>query len=323
MGANASATEAERKTIVVLGATGAGKSSVCNLMTDSRFFDESDGFESATVQASYYDSSQKDWPIRVVDTAGFLCTQDASHCREARITQFADLVPQGVDVFILTERFGRFTEANEQSFVFFQELLGPEALKHTVLLFTHVQNRQLQELITQGRLPRRCSGIVDQVAAVVGVECKASPRAAAADLQKAVMSVLNANAGQRYPTALVSAAQVRRQALQSRIHLLRSAALQEELQLLHHRLQQGLLAWEELMKEVEKAEAAEAEKEQAEARRKSFELGSCCWSMFTRPPRRGSCTTLPSRGRTGRQRSPSLLIELPTAPPPTRTQAAL
>jgi len=256
MGAKISVDEEARKTIVAVGVTGAGKSSTCNLLTGSRVFDEHQGLCSSTDMAYFVDSQFQGNHVRVIDTMGFLHNQEfAEH--QSSFAQFSDLASFGVDVFLLTERFGRFTEAEVRHFNFFKELAGPEALRHTLLLFTHVTNKQLHDCLEEGSLPDCLRLVIEQVGGVVGVESKTHHRAAAADLQRAIEELLIGNDGKRYSNQAILGAKERREALQGRIDALSDPLRRQPLGEKRVELSQGLRTYEEIRSAVEEAEAAE------------------------------------------------------------------
>lgn len=275
MGATPSVPEAQRRTVVCVGVTGAGKSTTCNLITSSRAFDEEEGFQSGTDQAVHCDVVRDGMPIRVIDTVGFFQTQATNSEVEAKFGQFSDMTSYGVDVFLLVEQFGRFTEANERHFAMFKEMAGPEALRHTLLVFTHITNRQLQQIIDAGQLPEGLQTIVGQVAGVVGVENKARPRQAVGDLHRAVADVVNANAGERYSNIALDAAAKRREVLQARIDGLQDTNRKAVLTLLRQKLSAGDVTYEEVIGAVDGAEATEKVEPQSSSQKEEPAPTTC------------------------------------------------
>jgi len=257
MGSQVSVSEQDRKTIVMVGVTGAGKSTTCNLITGTRAFDEHDGFESSTMEVVHCDAVRADLPIRVIDTMGFLnTTQDTQEERESKFLKFADVAPFGVDLFVLTEKYGRWTESNERHWKIFKELAGPDALKHTILLFTHINNKELQALA--GNFPAGLQAVVEEVAAVVGVDNKRFPRPAWADLQRTVQEVLLGNEGERYMNDCLVKAKQRRQDLRERIDKLCDAHKKEILQNMYRGLHNGSEHYDDILNAVKRAEAGES-----------------------------------------------------------------
>jgi len=258
MGAQASTSEEARKTIVVVGVTGAGKSSTCNVLSGTSLFAESEGLASHTSEVDHCDCKRKGLPIRIVDTVGFLSNVGDMHDQHERFGSFSDFTPYGIDVFLLTEKYGRWTDANERHFNIFRELAGAEVLKHTILLFTHVTNKDLQKRLDGPDVPEGLRKVIQQVGAVCGVESKKGPRAAMADLSDCIVELVEANAGGRYSNRAITEASQRREALKAQVEALVTPHLKTLLQSKLRGLSNGNYTYKEVLKAVEAAEASEA-----------------------------------------------------------------
>eukprot|EP00928_Gymnodinium_smaydae_P088820 TRINITY_DN72868_c0_g1_i1.p1 TRINITY_DN72868_c0_g1~~TRINITY_DN72868_c0_g1_i1.p1 ORF type:complete len:280 (-),score=83.76 TRINITY_DN72868_c0_g1_i1:115-954(-) len=248
-------SEEARKTIVAVGVTGSGKSTTCNLISGSKIFDEDHGFNSTTSAALHCDAMRSGMPVRAIDTVGFLSNVDAEEAKMSKFAQFSEMTPFGVDVFMLMEKYGRWTLANDRHFQLFREFAGEDALKHTLLVFTHVNNKDLQRHLQADQLPDGLKEVLSKVAGVVGIENKQAPRAALSDLSKALCDIVEKNAGARYSNECIHKATEKRAMLKKRIEALRSPQLQKMLNDKMNHLHTGLHRFEELEKEVEHAEA--------------------------------------------------------------------
>lgn len=257
MGGNASVSEDARKAIVSIGVTGAGKSTACNLISGSNHFSEDDSMVSATDAADFQDAFRDGMPIRVVDTVGLLSNVDSEAQRQSKFAAFSNLTPYGVDVFLLTEKFGRWTESNERHFNMFVELAGQQALKHTILLVTHISNKDLQKKLQDGQFPESFSRIKDKVAAVVGIESKRAPRIAAADISKALRDLVSANGGSRYSNLHLDSAKTRMGTLQARISAMKTDHAKSSAKRAACCLINGSMKYEAVLKAIEEAEVAD------------------------------------------------------------------
>lgn len=249
-----SVPEDMRRTIVVVGVTGSGKSTTCNTIAATQCFLEDGGLNSSTAQAEHADALRDDMPIRVIDSIGFLSNVDDKDTRHDKFGQFAELASYGVDAFLLVERYGRWTDANERHFKLFAELAGPEALKHTVLVFTHVSNEDLQRQL-KGKVPDGLDAVLRQVAGVVGVENKMNPKGASTDVCNVVRDLVKTNEGERYANATLTAASQRREDLQTRISALRNPYARHSLEHKRKGLNDGSYSYDELVKALKRAEA--------------------------------------------------------------------
>mmetsp|Transcript_24201 Transcript_24201/g.53696 ORF Transcript_24201/g.53696 Transcript_24201/m.53696 type:complete len:376 (-) Transcript_24201:71-1198(-) len=280
MGGSASTStpqdEAELRTVVAIGVTGAGKSSTCNMLSGKNAFPEGHGLESTTLETSYVDCVRYNVPLRVIDTMGF-CHTDGSRKDIEKFGQFADVAPHGIDVFLFTEKFGRFTEANARHFKAFRELVGPEGLKNTIMLFTHVTNQKLQDIIKEDRVPWELRTIIDQVGGVVGVENKQAAKQSLSDLTSAVCALMEKTQGTRYSNAEIEVARKKRGALQHRIDAIPNPRTRRLLTELKQGLTSGAISYKKFEAMVSEAETSPDHKP---ASLGGSDCGGCMQGLF-------------------------------------------
>lgn len=267
-----SINEEDRTTIVCVGVTGVGKSLLCNALAGQRFSNVSEGFQSGTAGPTHCDVMRHGMALRLVDTVGFL----SNHCHDeeswhwwppeearpkpAKKVDFEQLAPVsifGVDAFLFVEKYGRFTVESSRHFQAFVDLVGEAALKHTVLVFSHVQSDQLSEALQAPDLPQPLRDVIGKVHTVVGVETLKAGRQAAATVIEAVRSVVKANGNERYTCDELRAIQQRRQDLLWRIEALRHSGRREALRKQRKELLHGQWTYADLVRAVEDAEASE------------------------------------------------------------------
>lgn len=272
----AKVSEADLTTVVCVGVTGSGKSTLCNVLAGEQLSEVSEGFMSGTKQPAHFDITRQRVPLRVVDTIGFLNNQpiesqesvwswwmpvisDSSDGTD-HINKFEELTPVsifGIDVFLFIERYGRFTEETARHFKVFADLVGPGALKHTILVFTHVQSDKLSQALKSVDLPVGLREISDQVRSVIGVECVSEPRKAAATLLQEIRRIVEANSGRRYKSDELVKMQERRKDLVARIEKLKRVDRREALKKQHSELMNGQRTYGKLLHAIEDAEMAE------------------------------------------------------------------
>lgn len=109
--------DAGPRTIVLIGVTGDGKSSTGNTLCGRQEFTVNGGLSSVTAEVASADylhvSPAGVNEMRVVDTIGLHDTGLPSAEVMRRFSSFADLTPSGIDVFLLTVRWGRFRPDHE------------------------------------------------------------------------------------------------------------------------------------------------------------------------------------------------------------------
>lgn len=271
MGSSISLNEENLITVVSVGVTGAGKSSLCNILAGKPFTQVSDGFSSGTTDALHYDVVREGMPLRIVDTVGFLSNRMnedewqwwflserlSDEEKKDRFEELASTSIFGVNVFLFIESYGRFTEESRRHFQAFKDLVGEEALRHTVLVFTHVTNAKLQAALADSELPRPLEDVVRQFQWIVGVDSKQAPKQAVTEILKVVKAVVNFNEGCRYSCDMLRATQLRREDILRRIEAIENVHRKETLKSLRWELVVGTRTHAEVLRAVEDAEAAE------------------------------------------------------------------
>ena len=222
--------EEPTRTVVLVGVTGGGKSSLGSVLSGCRGgFRIGDGFSSATAQACHADFASMERLVaeeidaeaderraiatqarrivtRVVDTVGL---HDTSLPAAVAMVRFGSafsaegghVPPAGADLFFFVMPFGRFSSSVEAALTAFIACCGEEALEHTVLVFTHCmlsQNELKQELMASA--PPSLRRVLPRLAfpSVLGVDVVARPNASLHILRTAIQEAIQALNGARY-----------------------------------------------------------------------------------------------------------------------------
>jgi len=116
-------TVIQKRNIVVLGKTGAGKSTVANKITGTNAFTVSSCFQSVTRHATHSEvkllSNNIEYNFKVVDTVGLFDTKvsNSTIIKDVK-TYFRDKVPEGVNIVLFVFKQGRYTKEEEETFKF-------------------------------------------------------------------------------------------------------------------------------------------------------------------------------------------------------------
>lgn len=266
--------EAKIATIVMVGPTGQGKSTLGNMLAGGGQgytpFKTSDDFDSETLDCAHADFLHDSREHRAIDTIGFLDTRmDASENMD-KFSCFADRAPAGIDVFLFVLKKGRFTEQSLGQLVAFRSIAGDSAMSYTILVFTHCgaeTNESLRERCLSSTNPH-LKNAVDSCAVVLGVDSLDTDRSEddRVNLLNAVSDLIKDHHGVKYDNAALNEARERRQALKERIETLS----EERRNMMHDKMDalfNGRLTFDQVQKAVEEAaENEERERKAAEER---------------------------------------------------------
>ena len=152
----------EKRNVVVVGKFGAGKSTVCNIITGTEKFAVSSGLDGVTkkikheeVEFTDSDNSVK-YVFKVVDTVGLFNPESernsdakAENKRVLRtaITYLRDIVPEGVNVVLFVLKEGRSTNEVVDAFQSVFKHFGQEVSELSALVITGCEHFGIQERI--------------------------------------------------------------------------------------------------------------------------------------------------------------------------------
>uniref|UniRef100_A0A8C9SU23 Si:dkey-125e8.4 n=1 Tax=Scleropages formosus TaxID=113540 RepID=A0A8C9SU23_SCLFO len=123
--------------IVILGKTGSGKSSAGNIILGEENFKVSCLSKSETQICESSESSYNGRKITVVDTPGIFDTdRSEKDLKQETVSCLVECAP-GPHVFILVIKIDRYTKEEKEAVRKLLQWFGEEALKRTVILFTH------------------------------------------------------------------------------------------------------------------------------------------------------------------------------------------
>uniref|UniRef100_A0A8P4GTD2 AIG1-type G domain-containing protein n=2 Tax=Dicentrarchus labrax TaxID=13489 RepID=A0A8P4GTD2_DICLA len=158
-------TETDRR-IVILGKTGAGKSSLANTIFGKDVFKIDHGLNSTTKKCQAKTRSVNGREITLIDTPGFFDTRGRPEDLEPEIVRCITECAPGLHAFLIVLKYEKFTE-QEQDVI--QEILKnftEEVFKYATVVFTHgdqlPKGRKIKDVLRQNKLVRglveKCGG---------------------------------------------------------------------------------------------------------------------------------------------------------------------
>ena len=164
---------AHSRTAVLLGNTGAGKSTTGNTLCRRAAFQAEDSYSSVTKDVqSCTDVSPQNFHWTVIDTPGFFDTSIQNGDTIRALAKFATLSPHGIDAFLLLlpcpARAGRrFTDQTHAGLQMMQTILTSEAFEHAIIVFSDCGSMTTEQLslklANNGNLPVKMQQWLDKV----------------------------------------------------------------------------------------------------------------------------------------------------------------